>query len=55
MLPPEWIKKHTMHLLYKALTFALKTHRLKVRGWGKIFLTKENRERVRVAILAKRK
>ena len=42
-------------MLYKALTFDLKTHRLKVTGWKEIFLTKENQDKVRVAILIKKK
>ena len=42
-------------MLYKALTFALKTHRLKERGWKKTFLTNENQEKVRVAMLIKTK
>ena len=48
----EWIKSKThIYAAYKRLTSDLKTYRLKVRGWKKIFHADGNKKKVGIAIL----
>ena len=46
-----FLTKDLQYTAYKRLTSGWKTHRLKVRGWKKIFYTHRNYKKAGVAIL----